>query len=112
MNPMNPLRNETDLEQALASDRVFLFKHSTRCGTSTRALRQVSSYEEADGSIPVYLIDVISERTLARSIADTLGIRHQSPQVILVAGGQPIWHASHGAVTAEILRENAERPGP
>jgi bacillithiol system protein YtxJ len=109
---MNPLRKQTDLEQALASDRVFLFKHSTRCGASARALRQVSSYEEVDGSIPVYLIDVISERTLARYIADRLGIRHQSPQVILVAGGRPVWHASHGAVTAEILREKAEQPGP
>ena len=109
---MKPLRNETEFEQALALDRVFLFKHSTRCGTSTRALRQVSSYEEVFGSIPVYLIDVISEQTLARSIADRLGIRHQSPQIILLAGGQPVWHASHGAVTTEILAEKAGQPGP
>jgi bacillithiol system protein YtxJ len=107
---MNPLRNETDFEQALSSDRVFLFKHSTRCGTSTRAFRQVSSYEDIDGSIPVYVIDVISERALAHYIADRLGIRHQSPQVILLVGGQPIWHASHGAVTSENLAEKAGAP--
>ncbi|MBK5099311.1 MAG: DUF2847 family protein, partial [Gemmatimonadetes bacterium] len=41
------------------------------------------------------------------SIADRLGIRHQSPQIILLADGQPVWNASHGAVTAEILTEKA-----
>jgi bacillithiol system protein YtxJ len=109
---MNPLRNETEFEQALACDRAFLFKHSTMCGTSTRAYRQVSSFEEVDGSIPVFLIDVIGERNLARAIADRLGIRHQSPQIILLTGGKPVWHASHGAVTAEIMAEKAEEQGP
>ncbi len=104
---MIPLNNEMDLEQALSADRAFLFKHSTRCGTSSRAYRQVTEYEEADEPIPVFLVDVIAERTLARSIADRLGVRHRSPQVILLESGRPIWHASHGAVTAEILTEKA-----
>lgn len=105
---MKPLRNEMELDEALGAERAFLFKHSTRCGTSSRAYRQVISYEEVDGSIPVFLIDVIAERTLANSIADRLGIRHQSPQIILLADGQPVWNASHGAVTAEILTEKAD----
>ena len=104
---MKPLRNEMELDEALEAERAFLFKHSTRCGASSRAYRQVGSYEEADGSIPVFVIDVIAERNLARSIADRLEIRHQSPQIILLAGGQPVWHASHGSVTAEILTEKA-----
>ncbi len=105
------MRNETEFEQALACDRAFLFKHSTMCGTSTRAYRQVTSFEEVDGSIPVFVVDVIRERNLARAIADRLGIPHQSPQVILLYSGQPVWHASHGDVTAEILAEKAEQPG-
>jgi len=105
---MNSLRNQTEFEQALGADRAWLFKHSTRCGTSSRAYREVSRYEEAEGSIPVFLIDVIAERTLARSMVDRLGIRHQSPQVILLVGGQPVWHASHGAITTEVLAEKAD----
>ena len=104
---MKPLRNEMEFEEALSASHAFLFKHSTRCGASSRAYRQVTRYEEADGPIPVFLIDVITERTLARSIADRLGVRHQSPQVILLARGEPVWDASHGAVTAETLTEKA-----
>ena len=48
----------------------------------------------------------------ARALADRLGIRHQSPQIILLAGGKPVWHASHGAVTVEIMAEKAEEQGP
>ncbi len=108
---MIPLRNEMELEVALSADRAFLFKHSTRCGTSSRAYRQVTEYEEAGGPIPVFLIDVVAERTLARSIADRLGVRHRSPQVILLESGRPVWHASHGSVTAESLTEKAGTPG-
>jgi bacillithiol system protein YtxJ len=108
---MKPLRNDMELEEALNADRAFLFKHSTRCGTSSRAYRQVTEYEEAAGPIPVFLIDVIAERALARSIADRLGVRHQSPQIILLESGRPVWHASHGAVTAEVLTEQAGTPG-
>ncbi len=100
---MRPLRDETDFEQALRADRVYLFKHSTRCGASLRAYRQVTRYEEADGPVPIFLIDVITERDLSRAIADRLGIRHQSPQVILLSCGAPVWHASHSGVTAEAL---------
>jgi bacillithiol system protein YtxJ len=108
---MKPLRNEMELEEALSADRAFLFKHSTRCGTSSRAYRQVTEYEEADGPIPVFLIDVTAERALARSIADRWRVRHQSPQVILLESGRPVWHASHGAVTAEVLTKKVGAPG-
>lgn len=109
---MHRLRNEPEVEQALAEDRVFLFKHSTRCGTSLRALREVTRYEESYGSARVFLVDVIEERDLSRTIADRLGIPHQSPQVILVSGGAAVWHASHGGVSAEALAEQDEKHAP
>lgn len=100
---MRRLRNEGEFEQALAEGRVCLFKHSTRCGASLRALREVSRYEETDGSAPVFLVDVIEERELSRTIADRLGIPHQSPQVILLSDGAPVWHASHGGISTDAL---------
>ncbi len=106
---MRSLRDESDFEQALREERVYLFKHSTRCGTSLRALREVTRYEESDGSAPVLLVDVIAERALSRTIADRLGIRHQSPQVVLLCHGSPVWSASHGGVTAAALAEQDEK---
>ncbi|MGW8283012.1 MAG: bacillithiol system redox-active protein YtxJ [Gemmatimonadota bacterium] len=106
---MRPLRDESDFEQALRQERAYLFKHSTRCGSSLRALREMSRYEESDGSTPVFLVDVIAERAVSQMIADRLGVRHESPQVVLLSRGSPVWSASHGGVTAAALAEQDEK---
>jgi monothiol bacilliredoxin len=31
------------------------------------------------------------------------GIRHESPEVIVLQNGKPVWHASHYDVTADAL---------
>lgn len=100
---MISVRDETGLEQVLSAPRAILFKHSTRCGTSARAYRQVEAYEATAGAAPVYLLDVTAAPDLARSAAERLGVRHESPQAIALLAGRPTWHASHGRVTADAL---------
>ena len=48
-------------------------------------------------------MDVIADRPVARGLASACGVPHQSPQAILFRGGQPVWDASHGAITAASL---------
>jgi bacillithiol system protein YtxJ len=48
-------------------------------------------------------VDVIADRPVARGLASTCGVPHQSPQAILFRDGQAIWDASHGGVTADEL---------
>ncbi len=50
-------------------------------------------------------IDVIGQRPLARAIAERTNVRHESPQALLLEGGEVRWHASHGAITQESLAE-------
>ena len=45
---------------------------------------------------------------LSNKIATTFGIRHQSPQVIILHHRQPIFDASHGRVTAKAVRNAIE----
>lgn len=104
---MIAVRGEADLQEAFRSGTFLLFKHSTRCGSSLRAHREVEAFEAMGGTVPVYLVDVISERDLSRDLAERLGIRHASPQVILVSGGRPIWSASHGQIRADLLHEKS-----
>ena len=54
-------------------------------------------------AVPVYLVDVITQRPLSRAIAAHLGIRHESPQAILFREGRVTWHASHDDVTVAAL---------
>ncbi|MFW6089818.1 MAG: bacillithiol system redox-active protein YtxJ [Gemmatimonadota bacterium] len=97
------LAGEADLDGAMRLELAVLYKHSPVCGLSTRARRQVRRFVEAHPDLPVYVVDVIGQRELAREIEERTGIRHESPQVIVLLGGNPAWHGSHRAVTEEAL---------
>jgi bacillithiol system protein YtxJ len=100
-----PVHDEAAIEAALREEIALLFKHSPRCGASLRALGEVRRFETEGAGVPIYLLDVVSDRSLARSVAERLEIRHESPQAILLVGGQPVWHASHGGVRSAALAE-------
>lgn len=92
----------------------IIFKHSPICPISSRAKREVEQYLES-GDLPVDIewIDVIADRPRSNEVADQLGIRHESPQVILLnEDGKVISHASHGQITRNKLTEmiHSSRP--
>ncbi|KYP80718.1 hypothetical protein AYW79_07865 [Ferroacidibacillus organovorans] len=45
------------------------------------------------------MVKVIESRSLSLALADELGVRHASPQVILIKRGKAIWHTSHYKIT-------------
>lgn len=98
------LSDEEALESALAEPIAVLYKHSPLCGLSEIAAGEVRRFMEASPGTPVYVLDVIRSRALAREAARRLGIRHESPQAIVVRDGAPVWSASHRGVTAAALR--------
>lgn len=99
------LRDEEDLERALGAGQVVIYKHSPRCWICSVSIGQVRDVaEEADG-VPVYLIDVIRDRPLSLEVERRLGVRHQSPQVIVVREGNAVWDASHIGVRAGRILE-------
>lgn len=107
---MIELHTETDLDAALAASAdgpVILFKHSTACPVSHAAHREVAAYAAQPDPLPVYLVKVIERRPVSNTIAERLGVTHQSPQALLVRDGRAAWHASHGGVTAASLRRAA-----
>ncbi len=79
---------------------VLIFKHSTRCPVSAAAHSRMQAWERVLGEMapPVYFVRVIESRELSNEIAVHLGVKHQSPQVILVRDGFALWNASHGGI--------------
>ena len=47
----------------------------------------------------VALVDVARDREVTWAIAARTGVRHESPQVIVLRGGRVVWTASHFAIT-------------
>lgn len=83
---------------------VLLFKHSRTCGISHEALDELRGHLERGSSDAAYkMITVQSHRNVSEGAAARLGIRHETPQAILLRGGKAVWNASHFRITAEEL---------
>ena len=81
--------------QASHAEPIILFKHSQSCGVSLMARELVA---EGDVPAPVHEIVVQQQRQISNAVAERLGVRHESPQVFVVARGQATWHSSHSGV--------------
>jgi bacillithiol system protein YtxJ len=99
------LTTAAELDEALSAPRSLIFKHSELCPVSGLALQEVMALADAHPDLPIHLIDVLAERPLSQRVAETLAIRHESPQALIVERGEVIWHASHFGV----MRERMER---
>jgi len=101
------LSDITELDAAIAESRerpVLLFKHSRTCGISCEALDELRAHVEDGSAAAAYrLITVQSHRHLSDAAATRLGVRHETPQAILLRDGRPVWTASHFRITKHQL---------
>ena len=107
MSLLTSLSHIDELEAAIAEScerPVFLFKHSRTCGVSCEALDELHAHVELTEVQAGYrLITVQSHRRLSEEAATRLGIRHETPQAILLREGRPVWSASHFRITKRQL---------
>ena len=106
-----PVPDSQTLEQLFARSHrepVVLFKHSSTCPISATAYREV---ERVAGDIN--LVVVQKARAVSNEIESRTGVRHESPQALVLRDGKAVWSASHWNVTAEalggVLREQQQQ---
>ena len=80
---------------------VVFFKHSITCGISSGVKNIVS-----DLNADLNMVVVQTDREISNEIAARTNVRHQSPQAIVVKGGQAIYHASHYDITPEDIQRS------
>ncbi len=91
------------LFEASQAEPVVLFLHDPHCPVSALARIRLRKY-----SGQVHVVDVSRQHALSRRIEAFTGVRHESPQALVLRRGRPVWHASHGAISAEGIREAVE----
>jgi bacillithiol system protein YtxJ len=96
---------EVNLNELLESnDAAIIFKHSNSCSISSMALsRTLKAQEEIESKAVVYLIDVKANRNLSLEVADHLGVRHESPQIIIIQDGKVVYDASHFNINPQTI---------
>ena len=99
--PFAPVPDLATLERLFTDSHagpVVLFQHDPFCPISAHAHRAMAQL-----SGTVHLVNVARQHELAHSIATRTGIRHESPQVLVLRDGQVLWSASHHAITADAV---------
>lgn len=94
---------------------VLLFKHSHSCGASLEALDELVAYlndrgpersAPRDSRRPQYaMVTVQTHRAISNAVAQRLGVRHETPQALLIRDGRVVWSASHFRVTAAAVED-------
>jgi bacillithiol system protein YtxJ len=97
-----PVEGTKELEQLIARSHdapVLLFKHSTMCPISAAAYKEMKGAETE-----VAIVVVQRARAVSREVETRTGVRHESPQALLLSDGEVVWSASHWDITADAVK--------
>jgi bacillithiol system protein YtxJ len=108
MHPqLTALNGLDELDRLIAaSDQrpVLLFKHSYTCGVSAEAMDELISHlNDQPADVHYAVVTVQTHRDVSNAVSQKLGVRHETPQALLVREGRVVWSASHFRVTADAV---------
>lgn len=81
-----------------------IFKHSTRCGTSSMVKSRLDRSEPITG-VDFYFLDLIKHRDVSNRIAEEFAVDHESPQLLLIVKGECAYDESHLGISMDELEE-------
>jgi monothiol bacilliredoxin len=110
MHPdLTALKGIDELERLLAESRqrpLLLFKHSYTCGVSAEALDELMAHLNENPADARYaMVTVQTHRNVSNAVSSRLGVRHETPQALLIREGRVVWSASHFRVTASAVEQ-------
>lgn len=100
-HPFIAMTGRAAVEQLVAQSAqqpVIVFKHDPSCPISRAAYGEMQQLTEQ-----VALVDVARDQELSYALADELGVKHESPQVVVIRDGQAMWSASHYDITHDAV---------
>jgi len=104
------LTSNADVDAIIARSHVvpcLVFKHSTRCSISSIAkMRLDDDWDFAPEVVEPYYLDLIEYRAVSQHIAEIFSVHHESPQILLIVGGECTYDASHLDISIEELQES------
>ncbi len=107
MGKLTPL-NDDGVDRMLGLPVAVLYKHSPSCGASRWAMTEMERVADERPGTPIFVVDVIRQRPLARRLAELMGVAHASPQVFVLKSGRVVWHDDHSNVRADFVEEQLD----
>ena len=104
--PLTDSAQITELARASHEQPVLIFKHSTTCSISAAAKGKIErQWADSGLHLPLYYLDLLRFRPLSGQIAEQFGVRHESPQLLLIKDGQCAYDASHMGIRLGDVQE-------
>lgn len=101
------LTNEDQLE-AIRKDSLnkpqVIFKHSTRCATSSMAKSRLERASVVP-NVSFHFLDLIKYRSVSNKIETQFMVHHESPQVLLIKDGECVYEESHNGISMDEIIE-------
>ena len=106
--PINELHDVEAIIERSKNVPCLILKHSTTCPISSLAKHRLEKqWSDAEKGIEPYYLDLLRYRDISHQIAATFGVRHESPQVLLIKNGECVYDASHLDIRVDELRQPA-----
>jgi bacillithiol system protein YtxJ len=105
----NELTSADQIEVIIAASEnkpQLIYKHSHTCGICFIAKKKIEgAFDAISKKAAMHFLDVKKQRTVSEAVAEAFDVRHESPQALIIAEGECIWHASHFSIKADAILE-------
>mgnify|MGYP006303723863 CR=1 FL=1 len=106
MTDIKSIQSVQDLDEVFSLPSALIFKHSPRCSISAGVRRQFHDFARRNDDMPaLFEIDVVNNADVSNMLAEQTGIRHESPQAVLLRNGKAVWDASHWRLSVDSLQQ-------
>lgn len=103
---LNTIEQLQNLKEESKKHPILIFKHSIRCSISSMALSRLErEWSEDLNKIQPYYLDLITYRQVSNAVETEFGVYHESPQMIVLDGGEVVFDASHMSISTEPLKK-------
>ena len=105
--PLESTATLQQIEQDSYEQPVVIFKHSTSCSISSMALNRLErSWDQAEmQGTDAFFLDLLRFRDVSQQVAESFGVTHQSPQLLLIHKGKCVYDTSHMGISYRSLKD-------
>ena len=110
---MKTIASEQELGELVEASHerpVVLFKHSNSCPISAGAYGEMRRLldERPEDDFDFAMVVVQTARALSDEVERRFGVRHETPQAIVLRNGRAVWNASHYRISREDVTKAME----
>lgn len=80
----------------------LLFKMSLTCSSSLTAKKAL---QRLNTELPIFVVYVQNDREVSNLIESDIGVKHESPQLLILKDGKGIWQATHYHIKKSVITD-------